>query len=238
MSERAPLLLLPGLLCDVRFWQAQINGLSDISDPRVVSYGLADSIEAMASCALEHAPRQFVVAGHSMGGRVALEVYRHAPERVTKLALFCTDYRAPASELSARAEADEREEWLEIARTRGMRGFAQSWLPEIVAPARLSDAPLMDAVVEMFARHPIGVLAAQTRAGLTRPDYTDLLPQIACPTLVCAGARDSFRPIGPHREMAAQIPDSKLIVVEGSGHMIAMEQLDEVTDIMRKWLCP
>ena len=226
------------MLCDARFWQAQIDGLSDISDPRVVSYGLADSIEAMAACALEHAPKEFAVAGHSMGGRVALEVYRRAPERVTKLALFCTDYRMPANEQAKQAEADEREEWLEIARSHGMRAFAEYLLPEIVAPARLSDAPLMDAVVEMFARHPIGVLAAQTRAGLTRPDYTNLLPQIACPTLVCAGARDSFRPIGPHREMAAQIPDSKLIVVEGSGHMIAMEQPDEVTAIMRKWLRP
>lgn len=226
------------MLCDAHFWQAQMTGLADICAPQVVSYGLADSIEAMAACALEHAPKEFAVTGHSMGGRVALEVYRRAPERATKLALFCTDYRAPASEQARQAEADEREEWLEIGGSRGRRGFAQTWLPQIVAPERLNDPALVDAIVDMIERHPIGVLAAQTRAGLTRPDYTNLLPQIACPTLICAGALDTFRPIGPHREMAAQIPDSELIVVEGSGHMIAMEQPDEVTAIMRKWLCP
>jgi pimeloyl-ACP methyl ester carboxylesterase len=110
------------------------------------------------------------------------------------------------------------------------------WLPQIVAPERLRDAALIDDIAEMFARQPIEVLAAQTRAGLTRPDYTELLPQIACPTLIYAGALDSFRPAGPHREMAARIPGSRLVVVEGSGHMIAMEEPDAVTAVMREWL--
>jgi pimeloyl-ACP methyl ester carboxylesterase len=237
MPSRIPLLLLPGMLCDARFWQAQVDGLADIYEPQVASYGLAYSIEAMADLTLANAPGRFALAGHSLGGRVALEIYRRAPERVIKLALLCTDYRAPVTEEAKQTETAERNQWLDVARSRGMSGFAEHWLPQIVAPKRLQDAQLVHEIVEMFAGRPIEVLAAQTRAGLTRPDYRELLPQIACPTLVCAGALDSFRPIGPHREMTAQIPHSQIIVVEGSGHMVAMEQPNEVTGIMRKWLC-
>jgi pimeloyl-ACP methyl ester carboxylesterase len=236
MRARAPLLLLPGLLCDARFWRAQMDGLAAICEPRVVSYGLSDSIEAMAACVLADAPQRFAVAGHSMGGRVALEVYRRAPERVIGLALLCTDYRAAASPEAKQAEAAERDEWLEIARTRGMHGFARKWLPEIVAPERLHDTALVGDIVEMFARQPIEVLEAQTRAGLTRPDYAELLPHIRCQTLICAGAMDTFRPLSSHREMAAKIPLSTLVVIKGCGHMAAMEQPDILTAAMRDWL--
>jgi pimeloyl-ACP methyl ester carboxylesterase len=236
MAKCVSLLLLPGLLCDARFWQAQAEGLSDICEPRVAEYGLADSIEEMARRVLAEAPEGFAVAGHSMGGRVALEIYRRAPERVIKLALLCTDYRVPANEQVRYAEAAEREEWLEIARTRGMRGFAEHWLPQIVAPERIRDAALVDEIIGMMARHSMEVLAAQTRAGLTRPDYAKLLPQIACPTLICAGELDTFRPIGPHEEMAAQIPNSTLLSIENSGHMVAMEQPEAVSASMRDWL--
>src|SRR5690242_9997785 len=128
MSERVSLLLLPGMLCDAQFWRAQMQALADVCTPGVVSYDLADSIEQMARCVLANGPERFLLAGHSMGGRVALEVYRRAPERLIRLALFCTDYRAPVSAEAKQTEAAERDEWLEIARTRGMRGFAEYWL--------------------------------------------------------------------------------------------------------------
>ena len=236
MAERAPLLLLPGMLCDFRFWQAQVDGLTDVCEPRAMGYGLADSIGEMADRVIADAPPRFAMAGHSMGGRVALEVYRRAPERVLKLALLCTDYRAPADAKAKRTEAAERDEWLKLARAGGMRAFAKHWLPQIVAPERLNDAALMDAIVAMFARQPVEVLAAQTRAGLTRPDYTHLLPHIVCPTLVCAGRLDTFRPLSAHEEMAAQIPGSTLVAVENSAHMLAMEQPESVTAAMRNWL--
>jgi pimeloyl-ACP methyl ester carboxylesterase len=236
MAERVPLLLLPGMLCDARFWQAQLEGLADICEPHVISYGLADSIGAMAAATLAIGPARFAVAGHSMGGRVALEVYRRAPERVIRLALLCTDYRAPANEEAKQAEAAERDEWLKIAQSRGMRAFAEHWLPQIVASGHLRDAALVHEIVAMMGRHSIEALAAQARAGLMRPDYTDLLPRIACPALICAGTLDTFRPVGPHREMAALIPDSKFAVIEGSGHMVAMEQPDAVTSVLRDWL--
>jgi pimeloyl-ACP methyl ester carboxylesterase len=236
MRKRVPLLLLPGMLCDARFWHAQMNAIADICEPRVVSYGQADSIGAMAAGVLAGAPDNFAVAGHSMGGRIALEVCRRAPERVIKLALMCTDYRAPVNLVAGQAEAAERDQWLAVARARGMRGFAEYWLPEIVAPDRQKDAALVREIVEMMACQSTDALAAQTRAGLTRPDYTELLPEIACPTLICAGALDKFRPIGPHREMAAQIAGSELAIIQGSGHMVAMEQPDAVTRAIRNWL--
>ena len=225
-----PLLLLPGMLADAAFWHAQVEALADICEPIVVDYGLSDRIEDMAEIVLEQAPPKFAVAGHSMGGRVAQEVVKRAPGRVAKLGLFCTDYRGPAQ------KASDWEHLSELARSGGMRRAAKAWITHLIAPERLSDAGLVSQIVEMVARLSPEHLAAHIRAGRTRPDYSELLPAIACPTLVCAGEVDTLRPPEVHRDMAARIPRSSLVVVAGSGHMIAMECPQALNAAMRNWL--
>ena len=236
MDDKPILLLLPGMLCDAAFWRSQVEDLADICRPRVMSYGLLDSIEAMAQAVLAQAPDRFALAGHSMGGRVAQEIYRLAPERVLRLALLATDCRGHQDEAARAAEAGRREAMMAKVAAEGMEGFAEMWVRQILAADNLANEPLVAEVVAMMARQPAERLAAQTLAGLTRPDQSDLLASIHRPTLVCAGALDELRPVEVHRWMAERIPQSRLVVIEGAGHMVAMERPDAVTKAMRDWL--
>jgi pimeloyl-ACP methyl ester carboxylesterase len=224
------------MLCDEAFWRAQVADLADVCRPRVAAYGLLDDLGRMAEAVLAEAPERFALAGHSMGGRVAQEIYRRAPGRVTKLALLATDYRGRLDGDALAAEASRREAMMALAAAEGMDGFARMWVRQILAPDNLADAALVAEVVAMMARQTPEQLAAQTRAGLTRPDYADMLPQVARPTLVLAGAEDTLRPVEIHRRMAESIPDSRLEVVEGAGHMVAMERPRAVSRAMRAWL--
>lgn len=236
MTEPVPLLLLPGMLCDDAFWAAQTGALADIARPIVIANTVLDSFAAMAERVLSLAPPIFALAGHSMGGRVALEVCRKAPERVAKLALLATDYRGHADAAARQAEAARRDALIAVARAEGMAGFARMWVRQILAPADLDDRVLVDAVVTMMARQSVALLEAQTLAALARSDYAPMLPRLSCPTLICAGDADALRPVAVHREMAALIPHSRLVVIAGSGHMVAMERPEAVTRAMRDWL--
>jgi pimeloyl-ACP methyl ester carboxylesterase len=190
----------------------------------------------MADKVLSEAPERFALAGHSMGGRVAQEVYRKAPERVLKLALLATDYRGHVSEEARAAEEARRTGMLAKVKAEGMESFAQGWVKMVVAPANMQNASLAGDVVAMMARQAPAVLAAHTLAGLVRPDYADMLPRISVPTLIAPGDADALRPVSVHQEMAARVPNSRLVVIEGSGHMVAMERPEAVTAAMRDWL--
>ena len=236
MDQNSHLLLLPGMLCDGAFWCAQIDALADICATSVASYGLSDSIDAMAQIVLADAPETFALAGHSMGGRVALEVYKRAPQRVLKLGLFCTDYRGHVSDEARKEELSSRGNMLALARARDMESVAREWVARVVSPDRLKDKKLVSAVMAMAARHSPAVLEAQIHAGLTRPDFSGVLPTITCPTLICAGEEDTMRPLEIHQDMAARLSTSRLAVIERSGHMVAMEQPRAVSEAMRNWL--
>ena len=234
--SKPDLLLLPGMLCDMASWEAQITALDDCCKSRVVSFGDANSIEAMAEIALAGAPDRFALAGHSMGGRVAQAIYRRVPRRVTKLALLATDFRGHAGDSERRAEAARRDEMIARVSLVGLAEFARDWARQVVSPSRLEDVPLLTAVAEMMARHTPEQLAAQTWAGLTRPDFTDLLPTISCPTLIIAGDEDALRPVAVHREMAGLIPRSHLTVLPQCGHMVTMERPELTAAAIRRWL--
>jgi len=236
MMDRVPLVLLPGMVSDAAYWQAQAETLSGIATPAIVEFGMLDDFGAMAERVLAQAPERFALAGHSMGGRVAQEVYRRAPERISKMALLATDYRGHISEDARRQEAEARDEMLALAARSGMEVFARSWLHGLLAPESLAQAPLVETIVTMIARHPPQELAAHTLAGLRRRDYADVLGLIDVPVLILAGAVDSLRSPAVHREMANLIRDSRLVVVPDCGHMLAMEQPEAVNRAMREWL--
>jgi pimeloyl-ACP methyl ester carboxylesterase len=236
MADRVPLVLLPGMVSDSAYWQAQIENLSDIAELIVVSFGALDDFGAMADAVLARAPARFALAGHSMGGRVAQEVVRRAPERVLKLALLATDYRGPESEEARRKEARERDEMLTLAAEQGMAAFARKWLSGLLAPQTLKNAGLVETMVDMIARRSVQELEAHTLAALRRRDYSAVLGTIEVPALVLAGESDPLRPVSVHKEMAALIRNSRFMVVEHSGHMLATEQPDAVAQAMREWL--
>ena len=232
MAEPSVLYLLPGLLCDATVWEPQRAALADALRVRAFPSFLGhDSIGGMAQAVLSEAPERFALAGHSMGARVALEVYRQAPERVERLAIVDTGVHPPKP-----TEAAARMALVEIAKTRGMRALADVWLPPMVAPNRLSDGALMGPLFAMVERATPEQFDGQVRALLNRPDAEGWLSQIDVPTLVAVGDQDAWSPLEQHEPIAAAINGSRLALINDCGHMAPVEQPEAVTSLLRAWL--
>jgi len=231
-----PLLLVPGLMCDRAVWDPLVPALGQSQACIVVDHGDADSLAAMARRLLDAAPPRFALAGHSMGGRVALEVMRQAPARVSRLALLDTGYRARAAGGAGEAEARQRGELLSIARSQGVRAMASTWAQGMVHPARLADTALIESIVAMFERKTADIFAAQVAALLARPDAAGVLGGIRVPTLVLCGRQDGWAPVAQHQEIVERIPDAVFEVIDDAGHMCTMEQPAAVAAALRRWL--
>lgn len=231
------LVLLPGLMCDADVWSPLYHHLPAGVAPWVADYGLTNSLTAMAQAVLRQAPAErFAVAGHSMGGRVALELVRLAPQRVSHLALLDTGFLPCPPGEAGTQEAAKRHALLEIARTQGVRSMAQTWVQGMVHPARLQDAALVSAIVDMFARKSAEVFACQIEALLARPDASDVLRRLSMPTLLQCGAQDSWSPPAQHENMRALAPHAVLDVVPDAGHMAPMERPQAVAQGWQRWL--
>jgi len=228
-------LLLPGLACDAVVWQHQSRRLAEIATVHIADYGSSDSIRKMAESVLLRAPTRFALAGHSMGGRVAFEIVRLVPDRVTGLALLDTAYRPFAGGDHGARERAERMRLVDLARTQGMKVMASDWVRNMVHPSRLSDRRLLDSIVEMFGRKTPEIFARQIKALLERPDATPILATIRCPTLVLCGREDSWSTYATHKDIAARIPESKLVAIENAGHMAPMERPERVTAALVDW---
>ncbi|MCR5884444.1 alpha/beta hydrolase [Rhizobacter sp. J219] len=236
MSVAVPLVLLPGLLCDRAVWAPQIEGLRHLAECHVAHYGLLDSLGAMARHVLDTVPAErFALAGHSMGGRVAFEVWRQAPGRVTHLALLDTSYHPLAPGEAGENERLGRHTLLDKARREGMRAMADEWARGMVHESRIG-GPVFAAILDMFERSTPEVFGAQIKALLDRPDADPLLPTITCPTLVLCGRDDAWSPPARHEHLQARIAGSRLVVVERCGHMSTMEQPEAVTQAFARWL--
>jgi len=236
MAARPTLMLLPGLTCDAAVWAPQVQALADVAQCVVPAWGLRDSLTAMAEQVLAEAPSErFALAGHSMGGRVALEVVRLAPQRVARLALLDTGAHPLAAGDAGAKERTGRMALLDIARAQGMRAMGRQWARGMVHPSRLH-TPLFDAILDMQARSSPEQFAAQQQALLKRPDAGPLLPTIGCPTLVLCGQEDSWSGPAQHQAMAAAIPGARLVIVPHCGHMCTMEQPAAVSAALRDWL--
>ena len=238
MSSKQSLILLPGLMCDHEVWDAQIEGLSDIADARSVEWDTShDSLGRMADAVLAGAADQFALAGHSMGGRVAFEVYRRAPQRITRLAVLNTG-TAPLAPRRTRRRRGARAKTFARYRfhSQGIHAMALEWLKGMIPAYRTDDTPLVDSIVNMFERKTAQIFLIQQEALLSRPDARPILPQIHCPTLVLTGEDDKWSGPARHEQIAAAIPGSRLAIMPKCGHMSTMERPLEVTTAMRDWL--
>lgn len=230
------LILLPGLMCDAAVWAPQCAALQAQAQCVVPAYGLCDSLSAMAQQVLSQAPSErFSLAGHSMGGRVALEVLRLAPQRVARLALLDTGAQPLPAGADGERERVGRMALLSQARRQGMRVMGSQWARAMVHPDQ-RDTPLFDAVLDMLERSSADQFAAQINALLTRPDASALLPTISCPTLVLCGREDSWSPPAQHERMRDAIANAELCVIERCGHMSTLEQPQAVNDALAAWL--
>lgn len=235
MPDRTPLLLLPGLLCDDALWAHQIRHLGDVASVTVADFAAGnppqDSVGEMAARALAVAPDRFSLAALSMGGYVALEIMRRAPERVIRLALFDTSARPDTEEQSRR-----RRGLMALAKTGKFRGVTEKVLPLFLPPDRLDDADLTATMMDMGERVGRDAFLAQQTAIMGRPDSVPGLAGISCPTLVACGRLDEMTPPARSGEIAAGIPEAALVVIENCGHMSPLERPEAVTALLRYWL--
>lgn len=229
-DRRPPLLLLPGFLCDEDLWRDQLAGLADIADGRVADLGHADSIAELARQVLATAPPRFALAGFSFGGYVAQEIARQAPQRIERLALLDTSFRADTPARIAQRRAANKS----VSLPGEFRGMTEQLLPSFVAADRLHDATLVQRINAMTLRQGRDVFVRQN--AMRREDGAAVLRSLTCPVLVLCGRHDVLTPPVLHEAMAALMPQAQLVVIEDSGHMSPMEQPAAVTRAMRHWL--
>ena len=223
------LLFLPGLICDARVFAPQLAAFA--GSRAVDGYGTADSLEDMARVALEQAPESFDLLGHSMGARVALEVFRLAPDRVRRLALVSTGVHPLGADEPAKRRALQA-----VGHERGFEALVDTWLPPMVADASRADDALYGPMRRMCLDQNQRIFDAQIEALLKRPEQESLLGQVACPTLVMTGELDGWSGPAQHRAMAARIADATLTIVSGAGHMLPLEAPEAMNEAIAAWL--
>lgn len=225
-----PLVLLPGMMCDARMW----GGLPVALFPRPVAHALpvgGDRMADLAAAVLRNAPDRFCLAGLSMGGILAMEVLRQAPERVERLALLDTNPLAEAPEVAARRVP-------QVARVEA--GALAQVMRDEMKPLYLAKGPhragILDLCMDMALTLGPSVFADQSRALATRPDQTATLAAFRGPALVLMGEEDIPCPRSRHDLMHGLMPQSRLVVIPGAGHLPPLEKPVETLVALRRWL--
>lgn len=216
------LLLLPGMMCDARLWEPQVQAL-DI--PTFIGdLTTSDNLEEIGASVLENAPSSFAVAGLSMGGIVALELWRQAPERITHLALLDTNAKADTPD-----RRSTRLDQVQQVLAGQLRSLAMETLkPAYLAKANRDNKELLDVILAMAVDAGEATFERQSLALKDRPDSVAMLKTIDCPTLVMCGAEDRICPVSLHELMASRIPGARLVIIDDCGHLASLERPDIV----------
>ncbi len=231
MHDKPHILFVPGLACNSTMWRDQIAGLEDIADCWVAPLPAYDDLTPIAEDILKDAPDRFALVGSSMGGYLAFEIIRKAPERVTGLALIGTTADPELPDVTARR-------WHMIRKSE-KRGFLTMWrefIPRFVHPDRLDDVALIEELMKQayeighytFRQHQIAMMK--------RGGYHDVLKTIRCPTAIMVGDGDILTPVATHQEMADTIPGALISIFPNSGHLLSIERPKETTAVLRGWL--
>lgn len=223
------LLFLPGTLCDARVWDATMRALAGEATCAVVDYRFEESIAAMAGVALAAVAGPLIPIGLSMGGMVALEIWRQAAQRVVALALFGTDPGADTALPRARRDARV------LRATHGeFRAMVEDDLvPSYFSSTRATEASPLETAVAMALAQGVGAFAAQATALATRPDCWALLERIAVPGLIACGSEDRICLPESHERMAARMPMAKLAIIANAGHLAPLEQPAAAARLLR-----
>jgi pimeloyl-ACP methyl ester carboxylesterase len=231
MTEPLPILLAPGLNCSARLYAPQIPALWRFGPVTVADHTRDDAMAAIARGILSTAPPRFALVGLSMGGYIALELIRQAPQRVAKVALLDTAARADAPEQTAR-----RDYLIGLAQG-GRFGEVPDFLwPVLVHKDRQADEELKRLNRLMAEETGPEAFVRQQTALKARADYRSFLPEIRCPTLVLVGDGDTLTPPDRSEEIAAGIPGARLVTVPHCGHLSTLERPEAVTRALVEWM--
>lgn len=228
---KEPLVLLPGMMCDARLFGPQIAELSCDTAVMVAPVTQGERIEEIASMLLDILPKRFALAGFSMGGVVAMEILRRAPDRVTRIALLDTHPLAETPVIAANREPM-------IVKVRS--GRFNEVVRDEISPNTLAPGPyrneVLGLVMEMAQTLGPEIYIRQSCAMQRRKDQQATLRRCKVPALVLCGAHDTLYPVKRHEFMAELIPYAQLRVLDNSGHLPMLEQPDETTAALREWL--
>ncbi|HET7131878.1 MAG TPA: alpha/beta fold hydrolase [Gammaproteobacteria bacterium] len=230
-SQSLPIALVPGLLCTPRLYAEQLPALWRFGPVIVADHTRDDSMAALARRALSQVAGRFVLIGLSMGGYVSFEIMRQAPERVAKLALLDTTARPDLPE-----QSDARRRQIELAQNGRFNTIADLLFPKFVAAARHADDALRAVVRTMAQDTGADAFVRQQTAIMNRPDSRQGLGAIRCPTLVVVGEDDTLTPPDRATEIAAGVPDARIVTVPRCGHLSTIEQPEVVTRALVEFL--
>lgn len=226
-----PLILLPGMMCDARLFGPQIAAFSGRIPLITAPLGAHATISALAKNILSFAPAQFALAGLSMGGIVAMEVLRLAPERVRGLALMDTN---PFAELDGVKEGRK----VQIAAAEA--GHLERVMREEMKPNYLVESPSRGSILDLCMTMALDlgpdVFVNQSRALRDRIDQTETLRAFALPALILCGQEDTLCPVSRHQLMHDIMPNSTFKIIENAGHLPTLEQPQETTAALTRWL--
>ena len=226
-----PIVLVPGLLCSARLYAEQIPALSRLGPVTVADHTRDDSMAAIARRILADAPPRFALAGLSMGGYVAFEIVRQAPDRVARLALLSTSARLDPPEVTERRRLQ-----IALAQDGRFGDVADMQFPLLVHRSQLENEGLQTLVRLMADETGVEAFVREQTAIIERPESLSALVGIACPTLVVVGDGDEL--ISPQRsaEIADGIPGARLVTIAGCGHLSTLERPEQVTAALTDWL--
>lgn len=216
-------------MADESLWSEVTPALQAIGPVIPADLGRDDSIPDAARRILTAAPPRFAVVGFSMGGYVAREVVRQAPERVRALVLVATSAR-PDSALQQRRKAAAAR----MIADGPYDGLSRAAVVSSVHPDRARDEALIERVRQMSVRLGREVFIRQSL--MHRDGDIDRLGEITCPTLVIAAAQDTLRGVDESREMVEGIPGADLVVLEGTGHMVPLEVPAVLAEMILTWM--
>ncbi len=230
MMNNDPLLLIPGMMCDARLFTPQIDTFSH-DRMIVVAPLVGDTITEIATRILDQAPLRFALAGLSMGGIVAMEMWAQAPDRISRIALLDTNPKAEHPKIAATREP-------QIAAA--LAGDLRRVMRDEMKPNYLADGPTQGAVLDlcMSMAETLGpdAFVRQSRALQTRPDQQNALRGVTVPALVLCGADDTLCPVHRHELMADLIPNATLTIIPNAGHLPTLEQPDLTNKAILQWL--
>lgn len=231
MVAKTNLVLVPGLLCSAALWAPQVAALGDVADMMIAEHMRHDTMAGIAGSVLDAAPDRFALAGLSMGGYIAYEIIRQAPERVTRLALLDTGSRADTHE-----RKEQRLRRNALAQREGAGAVQDELMPLLIHKDRLADEELVGRIRQMAVDIGLDGLLRQHAALMGRPDNRPFLSSIRCPTLVLVGREDALTPVELSQEIAAAIPGARLEIIPHCGHLSTLEQPEAVNRALRGWL--
>lgn len=226
-----PLVLVPGLLCSERLFAPQIAALSGRTETSVADPASHDTMAAIARSILESAPASFALAGLSLGGYIAQEIIHQAPDRVERLCLLDTRARPDTAE-----ETANRHRLLDLCAREGVVAVQRTLMPRLIRTDRIGEEPLTSEILKMAEEVGDVGFRRQMAAIMSRADYRPYLPAIRCPTTIIVGSDDVLTPPEMSQEIVSLIPDARLQVVGGCGHISTMECPAEVSAILLSWL--